>query len=294
MSILFKKWGYFPIDASGPNGRLSYALKECLKGYDRILAYSEWSEKIILNSLGISASEDRDLQNLPHGIDSNVFYPRGRKWRQNFGQLSVRRPVTIADKELLVGIVATNQPRKDYGLAMQVCSQLAKRHRLRLWIHTDSLDRHWSLPYLLTDYDMNNAEHIVSTSIIDNDTLAKLYSACDVTLGIGNAEGFGYPIFESLACGTPCIHGNYGGAPEHMPKELLVEPAGARHECVFNCVRQVYDASKWVERVEFAIKHEYGFPEHLAWKNLWSRWEKWFRKGIEASFEIEKREVANA
>jgi len=28
----FKKWGYFPIDASGPQGRLSYALKECLKG----------------------------------------------------------------------------------------------------------------------------------------------------------------------------------------------------------------------------------------------------------------------
>src|SRR5207247_5428647 len=54
----FKKWGYFPIDASGPNGRLSYALKECLKGYDRILAYSEWSEKIILSRLGISRSEE--------------------------------------------------------------------------------------------------------------------------------------------------------------------------------------------------------------------------------------------
>jgi glycosyltransferase involved in cell wall biosynthesis len=290
----FKKWGYFPIDASGPNGKLSYALKECLKGYDRILAYSEWSEKIILNSLGISASEDRDLQQLPHGIDTSVFYPRGKKWRQNFGQLSVRRPLSIADKELLVGVVATNQPRKDYGLAIQVCAELAKTHRLRLWIHTDSLDRHWSLPYLLTDYGMNNAEHIVSTSTVDNDTLAKLYSSCDVTLGIGNSEGFGYPIFESLACGTPCIHGNNGGAPEHMPKELLVEPLGSRHECVFNCVRNVHDPMKWVERIEAAIGKEYSLPEHLDWGNLWTRWDKWFRKGIEASFEIEKSEATIA
>src|ERR1035438_4160914 len=118
----FQKWGYFPIDATGPNNKLSLMLKECLMGYDRVLCYSEWARKIVENTLGEEQSNKRDLDQLPHGIDTSVFFPRPRaRQRQMFGQMAVGREVAIRDDELLIGIVATNQARKDYGLGIATC-----------------------------------------------------------------------------------------------------------------------------------------------------------------------------
>lgn len=286
----FKKWGYFAIDASGPNGKLSGMLRECLLGYDRVLCYSQWAEKIILSTLGISAAEDRDLQSIPHGIDTDVFYPRGRKWRQLFGNIITngKFPLSIEDDELLVGIVATNQFRKDYGTVIQVCSELAKQRKIRLWIHTDRMDNTWSIPNLLSDFGLNTKaiSPMVSLMQHSDDTMAKLYSACDVTLAPGCSEGFGYPIFESLACGTPAIHGDNGGAPEHMCKCMLVPPVAWRFEGIWNCVRPVFSAEGWIKAIDTVTTpplSEIKLPDHLAWKQLWPRWERWFRKGVQCA-----------
>jgi len=276
----FKRWGYFPIDATGPNDRLSLMLKECLMGYDRVLCYSQWATGILFNTLGEKESAKRDLDQLPHGIDTSVFFPRPRaRQRQMFGQMAVGKQVAIPDDELLIGIVATNQARKDYGLAIATCAELAKTRKIRIWIHTDVLDRHLSIPYLLADFGLNQG-NLISLGNLSDDTMAKLYSACDVTLGIGLGEGFGYPIFESLACGCPCIHGNYGGAPEHMPKEILVTTGTFRTEGVYSCVRPVFSPQDWVNAIlSLPSGLRYTLPPHLDWKNNWPRWEAWFRKG---------------
>jgi glycosyltransferase involved in cell wall biosynthesis len=110
------------------------------------------------------------------------------------------------------------------------------------------------------------------------------YSACDVTLGIGLGEGFGYPIFESLSCGTPCIHGDYGGAAEHMDKHMLVKPNYTyRLEGVYNCQRPVFLPDRWAGAINYVADNDIKgkLPPHLDWNTLWTRWEEWFRKGIE-------------
>jgi len=281
----FKRWGYFPIDSTGPRNKLSTVLQACLHGYDRVLAYTKWAERIVLNSLGISACEDRQLWNLPHGIDSKVFYPRGRKFRQIFGQLAqLPRPISYAEDDFVVGIVATNQPRKDFGLGLAVCAELEKKYKqkFKIWIHTDKIDRWWSIPYLMSDFGLFG-ENVISGGLLDDDNMAKLYSCCDVTLGIGAGEGYGYPCFESLACGVPCVHGNYGGAPEYMPPELLVEPKAYRMEGCYASVRPVFDVQEWVWAVEKAVDlspDKIFLHRDLRWENLWPRWESWFKKGV--------------
>jgi len=293
----FKKWGYFPIDATGPNDRLAGMLKACLMGYDRILCYSEWARKIVANTLRQDQSltpdyeaTKRDLDQLPHGIDTSIFFPRPRaRQRQMFGQMAVGQPgISIADDELLVGIVATNQARKDYGLGIATCAELAKTRKVRVWIHTDALERNWVIPWLCADFGLDGG-NLISLDQFSDDTMAKLYSACDVTLGIGLGEGFGYPIFESLACGCPCIHGNYGGAPEHMSENMLVTTGTFRHEGVYGCVRPVFSPRDWADKIEaLEPRLRYCLPPRLDWNNLWPRWEAWFRKGIFACGDMQK------
>jgi len=116
-----------------------------------------------------------------------------------------------------------------------------------------------------------------------DEQMAWCYSACDVTLGIGMSEGFGYPIFESLACGTPCIHGaDHGGAAEHMPEDMLVKPVHVRIEGVYNSVRPVHDYRDWYQKLYLMPKKTGGslLPAYLDWNALWPSWKEWLLKGV--------------
>ena len=280
------RWGYFPIDATGVDDKLTLVLKHIIEGYDRVLTYSDWAGKILERTLG------KPVEAIPHGIDTSVFFPRNRvQARHLFGTRlgaknirgkKVGQPVSIADDALLIGIVGTNQIRKDWGLGISTVAELTSERKVTLWCHTDVLERHWSLPALLHDFGLSE-QSIVTLAQYPDEIMAWSYSACDVTLGIGLGEGFGLPIFESMACGTPCIHGNYGGAPEHIDNDFLVDPNYIyRIEGPYNCLRPVYQAVRWAAKADqvFDDKRRTALPLHLDWNNLWPSWAEWLKKGI--------------
>jgi glycosyltransferase involved in cell wall biosynthesis len=273
----FKLWTYSAIDATGPNDRLSDLLKVVLSGFDRVLAYSEWSARIIERTLG----DGKTIDALPHGIDTAIWKPRGRdKARRKFGELILGPDVdfSIGADQFLVGIVATNQARKDYGTAIEAVAMVAKERDTLVWIHTDALERYWSISALLHDYGMANRA-IITTGRLSDEQMTWAYSACDVMLGIGLGEGFGFPLAESLACGVPCIHVNYGGGAEFMPKGMLLEPVAFRPDGAFCSMRPVLNAVQWAALM-LGIPHYAELPAQLNWTALWPRFEAWFRKGI--------------
>jgi len=278
----FKLWTYSAIDATGPNDRLSSLLKVVLSGFDRVLAYSEWSARIIERTLG----DGKTIDALPHGIDTAIWKPRGRdKARRKFGELILGPDVdfSIGTDQFLVGIVATNQARKDYGTAIEAVSMVTKERDTLIWIHTDALERYWSISALLHDYGLANRA-IITTGRLSDEQMTWAYSACDVTLGIGLGEGFGFPIFESLACGTPCIHGDYAGAAEWLNPLLKIKPRAFRYDGAFASKRPVFDAQQWkLAMLDPRLKPENfdcGLTEGLDWTDLWQFFEAWFRKGI--------------
>ena len=177
--------------------------------------------------------------------------------------------------------VATNQARKDWALAAEIVAILSHVHKIRLWIHTDTLERNWSIPALLADYSLLD-KTMISLGYLSDDSMAQAYSACDVTLGVGAGEGMGYPLLESLACGTPVIHGNYAGGAEVVPYEMRVEPIAYHAEGLYACARPVFKASDWVDRaLQFAGQRAHLDPQY-DWNNLWPRWQTWLQKGIAA------------
>lgn len=282
----FKLWGYFPIDATSNNDKLTFPLQKILEGFDRRLAYGQWSGKLIDRSISLP---EGTTQHLPHGIDGSIFYERNRNecrnWFANITDSQFLLPVAnlqtgIKKQDILIGIVATNQARKDWALGIETVAILSKSHNVHLWVHTDVMERHWSIPALLVDYNLIDKTHI-SVGNLPDDKMAEAYSACDVTLGIGLGEGFGYPIHESLFCGTPCIHGNYGGAPEYIDNpDLLVEPIAYRFEGIYSSVRPVFNPQHWAEKVISLFGKRTNHNGNLDWNNLWPRWEAYLRAGM--------------
>lgn len=286
-SAKIQRWIYSPVDSEGPHGKLSYPLVQSLLGFDRILAYGPWGASVIRESLGDEFSRERDLSFIPHGIDPQIFYAWDRsESRKNFFRLTKaahilnKQQTAIVDDNLLIGTIATNQRRKDWGLWAETCSLFLERQpKARFWIHIDKLENEWSIPALLVDFGLMDRT-VVSLGSLSDSQMAQAYTACDLTLGIGAGEGFGYPIAESLFCGTPCIHGKYAGAVDFVPEELLINPVKLHLETPYNCYRSIFNAEDWVKKMEYFIGKRVNLPSQLDWKNVWPHFETWFRKGL--------------
>lgn len=260
-----KKWVYPAIDAESINGGLSMRLKKAAQGFDRVINYTSWSSKI-------TGYPDH----LPHGIDTQVFQPRPKK--------DARRRIRNAgctifdDQSFLVGIVATNQPRKDWALGLQtVATMLNRGVNVKLWVHTDSSLRHWDINALARDLGL--VGRVALSPPMSDEDLSWQYSACDVTLGIG-PEGFGYAQAESLACGVPCVTGSYGGQSEFVTKEFQIDPVAFRYEGVFANKRPVYEPGPFASLAMEVGGQQTILPGMLDWDTLWSEWESWIRKGL--------------
>ncbi|HEY3620764.1 MAG TPA: glycosyltransferase [Candidatus Sulfotelmatobacter sp.] len=267
-----RKWIYAPIDAEGPNGKLSVRLQESLAGFERVLNYSKWSA-------GVTGYPDF----IPHGLDTEAWRPRDKsEAKKVLGELGFHG---LKETDFLVGMVATNQARKNYALGIQTCRILLERGLdVKVWVHIDSLERHWNIISLVEDYGLQGRVMITTSNFTDMQ-MRYMYSACNVTLGIGLGEGFGYPIFESMLCGTPCVHGNYGGAAEHLPSWMKVDPIPYAwfYESPYCNKRPVYLPEQWAAKAEEAAEN----PDiadinalELDWSKVWPKFKSWLKAGL--------------
>jgi len=266
----FEKWGYFPIDHIAPTGTMSELGIDTVKGYDKCLAYTIFGADILSRILG------KEVTWMPHGINGEIFKPRGRE--------GVRFGLGISTKAHVIGMVATNQVRKDWGMACAIIRELIDNgYEVMFWAHVDEPLRYWNIYSLLHDYGIEDITLLTTSSQMNDEQLSFHYSMCDLTILPTAGEGFGYPIVESLACGTPCITVNYAGGAELVPrKEWLVDSVCMRLEAPVNAMRPVTTVTDWINRIEYTfgmgdvVEECVQSVQHLDWSNLGGVWRKWF------------------
>lgn len=173
-------------------------------GGHHAIAMSRFGEEMLLN-----AGQPRDeLTYIPHAIDTKVFRDTGREARKRLG---------IPDSAYLVSTVAANRGRvpvrKGWGEMADVMARFMKDRPDAMWIiHTEQngTAEGVNLPRLLTvaGVDVNRVRYphpLQFRNGIPDSAVADIYSASDAHLLLSMGEGFGIPVVEALACGTPNV-----------------------------------------------------------------------------------------
>lgn len=108
--------------------------------------------------------------------------------------------------------VATREPRKNLLRLIQAYAglpaQIKKQYPLVL-----VGDRGW-LNHELNQLIKQHQQHIRLTGYLDQSQLHQLYAATTMTLMPSLYEGFGLPVIESMACGTPVMTSAVGAMQE--------------------------------------------------------------------------------
>lgn len=162
------------------------------------IAMSRFGERVLRN-------EGASPLYCPHAVDTAVFSP---------GDPQAYRDTVpgIGPDTFVVGIVGVNRGRrKAFDQQLLAFSRFHARHPDSfLAVHTSPTGPHPStnLPALAAQLGISSVvtypdTYLYDTGQITSSQMAAFYRGCDVISACSYGEGFGVPLIEAQACGTP-------------------------------------------------------------------------------------------
>jgi glycosyltransferase involved in cell wall biosynthesis len=117
--------------------------------------------------------------------------------------------------------VGTLQPRKNYARLIQAFAQLGQAD-LNLVI---AGGKGWMYEAIFAEVERRRlGQRVIFPGFVADDDLPALYSAASVLAYPSTYEGFGLPILEAFACGTPVVTSTASCLPEIAGEAALLVP----------------------------------------------------------------------
>ncbi len=189
---------------------------------DQLLCISKHTHNIVKNVVRDYPKEDWQINYIPHGINSDIFFPINEDSKEYASLLSFKLNLFNEETEPEFVIFWNNRNirRKNPGdliLAYRdFCESLSKEQadKVLLLMHTDKVDDNGTdLPAVIKELCPYNV--MFTTKKYDEKEMNLLYNCADVTVNIASNEGFGLSAAESLMCGVPIINNVTGGLQDH-------------------------------------------------------------------------------
>lgn len=193
---------------------------EALKPAKKVVAFAEFGQ-IELKKANVAADF------IPLGVDTGVFKPGDK--------LEARRRLGLPEDVFIAGMIAANKSspphRKCIPQAAQAFAEFYKTHPdSMLYLHTEESGLHSGLRLkpLLKELGLLGTEAIKVCDQYQyligfpDPYMVDIYNAMDVLLSPSMSEGFGIPIVEAEACGTPVIATDFSSMPELVSGGWLV------------------------------------------------------------------------
>lgn len=185
-----------------------------LKRADALIADSASTRRDLCRAYGLSEGK---IPVIPLGVDRNVFRP--------LDKIICRKELGISPERKAVLNVALEHWRKNIPGLLRTTAVLKRTYPDILLIRVGKA-RNKTLE-LIKSLDLtDNIRYVTANSEED---LVRLYNAADVFAFPSFYEGFGLPVLEAMACGTPVVASNRTSIPELVGDAgVLVDPEDVR------------------------------------------------------------------
>jgi glycosyltransferase involved in cell wall biosynthesis len=193
----------FPTTHTQLNRRfLQLMLPHFLRAAEVVIADSYCTQQDALQLYGLSAERVRVVH---LGVDEH-FKPASAVSTQ-----TVQERYQLPDRFILA--VSTIEPRKNLIVLLEACRELRQQNpQLQLVI---AGKRGWhSEPFFERLQVLGLTEQVKLLGFVPDEDLPALYSLAVAFAFPSIYEGFGLPVLEAMACGTPVISSNASSLPE--------------------------------------------------------------------------------
>lgn len=194
---------------------------DCLEGAYLPLTYSKWGHTMLRNA-GVPN------RYIAHGVETNTFRIL------DDGEVARFRQQVLGNPEHLTIMVAANKgfpDRKAFQVQLRAWAAFAKdKPGARLVLHTEPTQMYGGIDFAALTRNLGIENKVIFPPRYEYfkgfpaEYMALFYNAADILLGASMSEGFGIPLIEAQACGTPVITTNFSAMPELVRWGAAVDP----------------------------------------------------------------------
>jgi len=168
---------------------------------------------------------------IPHGVERAFGEPIEARTREQ-----IRTKYQLPARYLLQ--VGTVQPRKNYETSLRALARMPLASRLPL-VAVGNFG--WAYePVMRLIADLQLKEWVRFVGYVGLEDLPALYQLADIAIFPSLDEGFGIPVLEAFAAGTPLVASTAGAIPEVAgDAALLCEPLDA--EALADSIQRLLD-----------------------------------------------------
>ncbi len=173
------------------------------KGAEKIITVSENTKKDIIEKFKVKPEKIEVIYN---GVGEEFVEKEKSKIEYLYSKFNIPR-----DKKILM-YVGNLKPHKNLETLLEAFSKIEDKEKCCLLLVGKAFEKYNILEEKETK--LNIKENVIHTGIVSQEELVDLYNLADLFVFPSLYEGFGIPILEALACGTPVICSNTSSMPE--------------------------------------------------------------------------------
>lgn len=173
------------------------------KRAEKIITVSENTKKDIIEKFKVKPEKIEVIYN---GVGEEFVEKEKDKIEYLYSRFGIPK-----DKKVLM-YVGNLKPHKNLEALLEAFAKVENKEKCCLLLVGKAFEKYNVLEEKETSLNIKN--NVIHTGIVNQEELVDLYNLADLFVFPSLYEGFGIPILEALACGTPVICSNTSSMPE--------------------------------------------------------------------------------